>query len=308
MRILLADDDSVTQRLLSRTLQIAGFDPVVVGDGLAAWERLQAEYFPILIVDWVMPGLDGPSLIRQVRKTTFSGYVYTILLTSRQAQDDRVDGLESGADDFLTKPVDLRELRARLAVASRIIQLETRLREANARLAYQASHDRLTDLFNRPTITEYAESELARMRRTGQSLSLALLDLDEFKAINDSYGHMAGDVALRHVGQRITSTVRPYDWVGRWGGEEFLIVLPAADMAQAFAVAERVRSSIAAEALSLDNEQQVTLTLSGGVTSSAGRDDVSVDTLFAEADKALYSAKHAGRNRIMCAEEATAAS
>ncbi|PDW04820.1 GGDEF domain-containing protein [Candidatus Viridilinea mediisalina] len=303
MRILLADDDSVTQHLLSRTLQVAGFDPVIVSDGLAAWERLQVEYFPILIVDWVMPGLDGPSLIRQVRKTTFSGYVYTILLTSRQAQDDRVDGLESGADDFLTKPVDLRELRARLVVASRIIQLETRLREANARLAYQASHDRLTDLFNRPTITEYAESELARMQRTGQNLSLALLDIDDFKPINDRYGHMAGDVALRHVGMRITAAVRPYDWVGRWGGEEFLIVLPEANVEQAYIIAERVRESIAAEALALNPDLAVRLTVSGGVTCTGERKDVSVDTLFAEADEALYCAKRAGRNRIMRANE-----
>lgn len=302
MRILLADDDSVTQHLLSRTLQLAGFDPVIVGDGLEAWARLQAEYFPVLIVDWVMPGLDGPSLIRQVRSTSFSGYVYTILLTSRQAQDDRVDGLESGADDFLTKPVDLRELRARLAVARRIIRLETRLREVNARLSYQASHDRLTDLFNRPTITEYAESELSRMHRTGHELSLTLLDLDDFKAINDRYGHLSGDAALRHVARRITAAVRPYDWVGRWGGEEFLIVLPEASIDQAMAVAERVRASIAAEALALSTDQLVSLTVSGGVTCTAGREEVSVDKLFAEADTALYRAKAAGRNRIIRAD------
>lgn len=303
MRILLADDDSVTQHLLRRTLQTAGFDPVIVSDGLEAWERLQVEYFPVLIVDWVMPGLDGPSLIRKVRSTSFSGYVYTILLTSRQAQDDRVDGLESGADDFLTKPVDLRELRARLTVATRIIRLETRLREVNARLAYQASHDRLTDLFNRPTITEYAESELARMHRSGHELSLALLDLDNFKSINDRYGHLSGDAALCHVAQRITSAVRPYDWVGRWGGEEFLLVLPEAGIEQALTVAERVRMSIAAESLALNAEQQVALTVSGGVTSTAGRMDVSVDTLFLEADAALYQAKGAGRNRIQRANK-----
>jgi two-component system, cell cycle response regulator len=298
MRILLADDDRVTQHLLRRTLQAAGFDPVIVNDGLEAWECLQVEYFPVLIVDWVMPGLDGPSLIRKVRSTSFMGYVYTILLTSRQAQDDRVDGLESGADDFLTKPVDLRELRARLMVATRIIRLETRLREVNARLTYQASHDRLTDLFNRPTITEYAESELARMHRNGNELSLALFDLDNFKSINDRYGHLSGDAALCYVAQRITSAVRPYDWVGRWGGEEFLIVLPEAEIEQAIMVAERVRMSIAAESLALSAEQQVTLTISGGVTSTSGRTDISVDTLFLEADEALYRAKRAGRNCI----------
>lgn len=302
MRILFADDDIVTQRLLGKALQHAGFDPVIVRDGQEAWDCLQAEYFPVLIVDWVMPRLDGPSLIRQIRETSFPGYVYTILLTSRQTLDDRLDGLEAGADDFLTKPVDMRELRARLAVASRILKLETRLREANARLAYQATHDRLTDLFNRPTITEYAESELARARRTGQQLGIVLLDLDHFKGINDRYGHLAGDAALSHVVGRMVAAVRPYDWVGRWGGEEFLIVLPSAGCEQACAVAERVRIHIAAEPLTLPSGDAVSLTVSGGVACAGPCYETSVDTLFVEADRALYTAKALGRNRICCAD------
>lgn len=301
MRILLADDDSVTQRVLSRALRQAGYDPVIASDGLEAWARLQAEYFPVLMVDWVMPGLDGPSLIRRVRTATFQGYVYTILITSRGALDDRLDGFESGADDYLTKPVEIRELLARLVVASRIIQLEMRLREANLRLTYQATHDRLTDLFNRQTITEYAESELARTHRTGQPLSLALLDLDYFKAVNDSYGHLSGDAALCHVARQIVASVRPYDWVGRWGGEEFLLVLPEAGCPQALAVAERVRARVAGERLALASGVSLELTISGGVACTGGREDVTLDTLFVEADEALYTAKADGRNMIQCA-------
>ena len=187
MHILLADDDIVTQQLLSRALQHAGYTTVAVADGQAAWERLQHEAFSVLIVDWMMPRLDGPSLIRKLRATTFRSYVYTILLTSRIAQNDRVDGLESGADDFLTKPVDIRELKARLSVAQRILNLERQLREANERLAYQTSHDPLTELFNRPAIWEYAEAELARAQRLGHAFSLAFFDLDHFKAI--MHGH-----------------------------------------------------------------------------------------------------------------------
>lgn len=298
MRILLVDDDNVTQRLLSRAVQQAGFDPVVVADGNVAWERLQQEFFPILVADWMMPGLDGPSLIRLVRQGSFPGYVYTILLTSRQAFDDRLDGLEAGADDFLTKPVDLRELRARLAVAMRIIKLETRLREANTKLAYQATHDRLTDVFNRPAITGYAESELLRAQRSARSVSLLLLDLDHFKAINDQYGHQVGDDALCHVVQRMLGSVRPYDWVGRWGGEEFLVVLPDTTYQQALMVAERVRANIANTPLVLDSGDTITMTVSGGIATAHYDHPVSVDTLFLQADQALYQAKANGRNCI----------
>jgi two-component system chemotaxis response regulator CheY len=301
MHILLADDDIVTQRLLSRALHHAGHTTETAADGQEAWERLQSSYFPVLVVDWVMPRLDGPSLIRKVRETTFPGYVYTILLTSRQTQDDRLDGLESGADDYLIKPVDMRELRARLAVAERILKLETELRDMNARLAYQASHDRLTDLFNRPAITEYAESELARAQRQGHALSLALFDLDHFKSINDSHGHLTGDAALQHVAQRITSLVRPYDWVSRWGGEEFLVVLPEASVDEAAEIAERIRAGIAADPLRLPSGQAVNLSVSGGVACANNRPGLSLDALFHEADDALYVAKAAGRNRISCA-------
>lgn len=301
MRILLADDDIVTQRLLSRALQHAGHTTEAVSDGQEAWERLEESFFPVLIVDWVMPRMDGPSLIRKLREASFPGYVYTILLTSRQTQDDRLDGLESGADDYLTKPVDMRELRARLAVAERILNLEAKLREANVRLAYQASHDGLTDLFNRPTITEYAESALARAQRQGGAVSLAIFDLDHFKTINDVHGHLSGDAALSYVARRIAASVRPYDWVGRWGGEEFLVVLPEAALAEAATVAERIRAAIAELPLMLPSGSPVSLSVSAGVACDNGRATLTVDALFQEADEALYAAKAAGRNRIFYA-------
>jgi two-component system chemotaxis response regulator CheY len=301
MRILLADDDVVTQRLLSWSLKNAGHTTRIVSDGQEAWELLQREHFPVLIADWVMPRLDGLSLIRNVRQHSFPGYVYVILLTSRHEQNDRVGGLESGADDFLTKPVDMRELRARLTVAERILNLESLLRDANARLAYQAAHDQLTELYNRPAITAYAESELARVRRCAQPFSLALFDLDHFKALNDEHGHLSGDAALAAVARRMTAVVRPYDWVGRWGGEEFLVVLPDTRLDQAAVVAERIRAHIAAEPLRLPSGHSVGLSVSAGVTCDGGR-PITLDALFQEADDALYAAKTAGRNLVACAE------
>lgn len=301
MRILLADDDLVTRQLISRTLQNNGYSVETAADGQEAWEWLLREFFPVLIADWMMPRVNGIELIRRVRSHTFRGYVYIIILTARNRRADRLTGLTSGADDFLTKPVDPAELDARLAIARRILDLETRLREANARLSYQATHDQLTDLLNRRAITDYARIELARAQHLGYPLSLALFDLDHFKEINDRYGHKVGDIALCHVAERMAAGLRASDRIGRWGGEEFLAILPNATTAEALCVVERVRRNLAEEPLILPEGQIVTITLSAGVTSDGGRPDVQIDRLFQEADNALYAAKAAGRNCVRCA-------
>jgi two-component system, cell cycle response regulator len=304
MHIVIADDETISRRLLRITLGNAGHTVSEAEDGEAAWELLQSSGATMLISDWHMPLLSGPELIRRIRATQQGGYIYTILLTARDSKSDTVAGLDSGADDYLTKPFNSAELRARVAIGQRIVQLESSLREARDRFAYQASHDALIGLLNRQAISEHVQAELARAEHAATPLSLALLDVDHFKAINDRHGHLVGDQALRLVAQTLAATVRPYDWVGRWGGEEFLVVLADTRLSEAAAIAERIRSRIAATTLPLPDQTSQLFTVSIGVTSTAlvnaSHSDAKV--LFQQVDAALYSAKHAGRNRIVCAD------
>ncbi|HMQ29111.1 MAG TPA: diguanylate cyclase [Chloroflexaceae bacterium] len=300
MQIAIADDDAMTRRLLRALLTAAGHEVLEAGDGEAAWALLQREGVSLLITDWQMPRLDGPGLIRRIRTADLPGYIYTILLTSRDSKTDTVAGLEGGADDYLTKPFHAEELRARVAIGARILALEASLREARDGYAYQASHDPLTGLLNRLAITTHVRAELARASRGGHPLSLALLDIDHFKQVNDTHGHLVGDQALCHVAQTLTGAVRPYDWVGRWGGEEFLVILAGTGLDDALAAAERLRAEIEARPLRLADGAALSLTVSVGVACAgpAGEQPGDPVRLFQRADAALYEAKRMGRNRV----------
>ncbi len=300
MQIVIADDDALTRRLLRALLTAAGHQVLEAADGEAAWALLQREGVSLLITDWQMPRLDGPGLIRRIREAELPGYIYSILLTSRDSKTDTVAGLDCGADDYLTKPFHAEELRARVAIGERILTLEASLREARDGYAYQASHDPLTGLLNRLAITSHVRAELARASRGDQPLCLALLDIDHFKQVNDSYGHLVGDQALCHIAQTLTRAVRPYDWVGRWGGEEFLVVLSGTHLRDALAAAERLRAEIEANPLRLADGGVLALTASVGVACADPPAGGSPDPgrLFQQADAALYEAKRLGRNRV----------
>jgi two-component system cell cycle response regulator len=296
MRILIADDDGISRRMLRGTLEKWGHEVLEAQDGNEASALLRDGLRPpVVILDWSMPGKDGPEICREIRAAG-GPYSYLILLTARTETQDVIDGFESGADDYLTKPLNTGELRARLRAGLRILDLQSDLLRAQEELRRQASHDSLTGLWNRPAILDRVREELARAQRGGWPLGLILADLDRFKRVNDTYGHLAGDRVLRETALRLEATLRPGSAVGRYGGEELLIVCPECDLSQAGTVAERLRRSLHRAPFTLaDGEIQVTASF--GVAASADGED-SVENLLAAADTALYSAKARGRNQV----------
>jgi diguanylate cyclase (GGDEF)-like protein len=298
MKTLIVEDEPEFRLLLSVLLRQRSYDVIEAMDGQTAWDILQKETIPLVLTDWVMPQMHGPELIRKIRAANFPHYTYIILLTARTAHQDLVDGLTSGADDYLVKPFDSDEMNARLQIAERILGLETKLRETLDQMKVLALKDSLTGILNRRAIFEAAENELDRAHREKSSLSLLMADLDHFKTINDRFGHAAGDLALRLAVETIVNNLRPYDQVGRWGGEEFLIVLPNTESEEALQIAERLRMSIARAEMDLGVGEALDLRMSLGVTSTSLGNNLNLDLLVNQADVALYLAKNNGRNQV----------
>jgi diguanylate cyclase (GGDEF)-like protein len=298
MRILIADDELMSRRLLEKTLQRVGYDVTAVENGwLAADQLCKPEGPRLALLDWIMPELDGPGVCREVRKRKDQSYVYMILLTSKEKKEDVVAGLESGADDYLTKPFDPEELKARLRSGTRILDLEDRLIEAREQMRFQATHDGLTSLWNRGVIMELLARELTRSRREGKCTAILLGDIDHFKNINDMYGHLAGDEVLKETARRLVSSVRSHDFVGRFGGEEFLVTLNNCDPAFGLARAEKIRKTIADRPVET-SAGSISVCMSFGLLLSQEWGYLSVVELLHEVDIALYAAKAAGRNCV----------
>jgi diguanylate cyclase (GGDEF)-like protein len=275
-----------------------GYEPLTARDGNEAWRLLQAENAPrMAILDWMMPGMDGVEVCRRVRSAGREPYQYILLLTARTESQDLVDGMEAGADDYLTKPFIAQELRVRLRAGQRILDLQEELLQAREALREQATHDGMTGLLNRTAVIEALRNEAERAGREGRPLSLLIADFDHFKAVNDTYGHLAGDAVLREGARRMKSAVRRYDSLGRYGGEEFLVVLPGCDPVSALAQATRLREAMAADAFSVCGAK-LRVTCSVGVSSRVHPEMTHVDSMIREADLALYAAKHRGRDRV----------
>jgi two-component system cell cycle response regulator len=248
-------------------------------------------------LDWMMPGMDGTQLCQEIRRSKPEPYTYILLLTAKSAQNNVIAGLDAGADDYVTKPFDPAELKVRLRTGKRILYLQEQLINAREALRDQATHDGLTGLWNRSAILDILNSELGRALREGVPVAVSMADMDSFKLINDSYGHATGDEVLKSVAKVMRNSVRRYDSVARFGGEEFLIVLPGCDRANAVAHAERMRGAIARIAIETP-KGNVHPTMSFGVTVSDDHAGADAFALIQAADVALYRAKQGGRNRV----------
>ena len=298
MRILIAEDDVTSRLLLKRVLENWGYEVTVTRDGTEAWQALQAEDAPRLaILDWMMPGMDGVDVCRRVRARATLQPPHIILLTALGDQQSVVTGLNAGADDFVRKPYDPDELRARLEVGRRLVGLNDELLEAQHALEILARTDALTKVLNRRAIVDELEREVDRAAREGSPLGLGMLDIDHFKVVNDTYGHAAGDAVLCEVVRRILGVMRPYDTFGRFGGEEFLVLVPGVGERELQEVLERIRNVIGCTVVVVEGHELLVTVSLGGAT----RGSESADGLIARADDALYAAKEQGRDRVVLA-------
>jgi len=304
VKALVADDDTASRLLLQKMLTKWGYEVVTASTGEEAWQILTSDDAPgLAVLDWMMPELDGVDVCRRIRALELSSPPYLLLLTGRDNKHDIAVGLESGASDYLQKPVDRDELRARLLVGKRFAELNRKLLDTQAELRRQALTDPLTRIMNRRAILGRLNEEIARAPRQGLPLSIGVLDIDHFKSINDKLGHAGGDAVLQELVARGQNTLRTYDAIGRIGGEEFLLVMPGVGPRDTAIVLERLRRA-AADAPFIFQEQQVSVTVSIGGAVCQGQ---TIDELLSLADDALYKAKDQGRNQVVLADIASAA-
>jgi diguanylate cyclase (GGDEF)-like protein len=299
MRILIAEDNRFFRRLLEANLKQWGHEVVSCEDGAEAWEILQNDDCPHLaILDWEMPKMLGIEVCKAVRERKNQPYIYLILLTAKNQKDDLVVGLDSGADDYLTKPFEPVELQVRLRTATRILQLQEDLVSALRAAEVRAKEDSLTGLWNHSAIVGMLKREIERSFRHQRSLGLIMCDIDHFKRINDTFGHLEGDRSLKRVAEIIRGNLRQYDSVGRYGGEEFLVILPDCNGVQTAALAERLREMVSCD-VRLIMHDDVRLTVSFGATSIEAGSNINWEVAIRTADEALYEAKRNGRNRVV---------
>jgi two-component system cell cycle response regulator len=302
LKILIADDEALSRRLLEKTLERAGYEVVAVENGRAAVRQLcQSDGPRLALLDWVMPELDGPGVCREVRRQQEESYVYMVLLTSKESKEDIVTGLESGADDYLTKPFNVDELKARLRTGERILHLEGRLVEAREMMRFKATHDALTSIWNRGVIMDLLGRELMRSQRESGCTIVLLGDVDHFKSVNDTHGHLVGDEVLQEIARRLLLSIRSYDFVGRYGGEEFLLVLNNCKPQFAEARAEDIRKIVSSRPIQT-LAGPLNITMSFGLLLSDVWGVRPVEELLHEVDAALYAAKAGGRNCVRVAK------
>lgn len=303
MRILIAEDDNTSRNMLKAVLIKSGHEVIEAVDGISALTAMRRpNAAQLAILDWMMPGMDGVEVVRRIRALHFPSPPYLIMLTAKGEKADIISGLNAGADDYLTKPFDAGELRARVEVGRRLVEMQSALAESRDVLAYQATHDPLTGILNRRAIIDHLSKELARAERYGDGLAVGMCDIDHFKLVNDEHGHQTGDDVLCAIAQIFNSYMRKYDSVGRIGGEEFLLVTSMRVELDCSSIYERLRSIIAESKLET-RSGALSITVSIGVYCDVAGE--SLDDILGAADSALYQAKAQGRNRVVCAKRKT---
>jgi diguanylate cyclase (GGDEF)-like protein len=297
-RVLLAENDRALRLVLQQMLQGWGFEVLPATHGLEALNILEQERPPELaILSETLPGIDGVELCRRIADRASDCAPYVFILARSFRRLDMVRALESGAAEYLTMPFEASELRARLTVAARILTRQETLVRARDQLRIHATKDSLTGVWNRRAILEILEEELSRGARHERSTGVLLVDLDHFKRVNDLHGHLVGDLVLRETGRRLSRTLRSHDSIGRYGGEEFLVVVPGSKLSDLFELAERIRITMENEPIDA-GQAKIPIMLSVGATIAAARER-STSKVIAVADDALYKAKRNGRNRTV---------
>lgn len=300
MRILIAEDDLTSRTLLSALLKKVGYEVEAAVNGAEAWQALQGPDAPSLaILDWMMPEMDGLEVIRRVRALKSERPPYLIMLTAKGGKADIVAGLDSGANDYLAKPFDTRELHARIEVGRRMVEMQAALIESREAFEHQATHDPLTGMLNRRAIINQLHRELNRTGRHGDALAVGMCDIDHFKRVNDTHGHQTGDEVLCGLAQVLHDSIREYDSVGRMGGEEFLVITPMKSLSDCVSIFSRLCAGVSEKKIAT-RSGDLSITVSIGVARAVAGS--TVDELLGMADTALYRAKEEGRNRVVHAD------
>jgi diguanylate cyclase (GGDEF)-like protein len=296
IKVLIAEDNAVSAKIMQKNINDWGYEVVLAKDGKEAWSSLQNEGIKLAVLDWMMPEINGIQLCKKIRQNDHLGkdqeYTYIILLTAKDEQKDLIKGFSAGADDYIRKPFNHLELKARLKTGKRIIDLQKQLQE-------QASRDSLTELWNRKRMFRILDKEINRANRDNLPVAIIMIDIDKFKSINDSHGHQVGDLVLKEVANVLKKSVRNYDEICRYGGDELLIILPNCNVAKTESVAERLRQNMNKHRIDSDTVSlNVTLSF-GGASTESYSSDITSEALIMAADKALLEAKNKGRNRVV---------
>lgn len=302
-RILVVDDNQDNIEIIATRLRFRGYEILEASDGTQALQHVRDSAPDLILLDVMLPDIDGYEISRRIKGADDLPFIPIILVTARDSTQDKVAGLDAGADDYLTKPINFPELEARVRSMLRIKRLQDELEEKNRELERLSISDGLTGLYNHRHIHGLLSEEYERVERTKDCMSVAMFDLDRFKTVNDTWGHQAGDRVLIEMAEILQDTARDIDRLGRYGGEEFIALLPETCIEDAAVFVERVRREVARRHFDIGRDEPLRMTLSAGVATYPHELVDSIETLVRLADEALYTAKAAGRNRVVRFDE-----